>query len=115
MEEKSASKYSMTNKLIVVVLVFSILPALHSIAFVVLVLMIDVFAVLGMLSDRNDNPGIFPSGGILVLGLLLVALTIWNWLADFSAVDWGSLLLALYLVFIGIVFGINRWERNKAE
>jgi hypothetical protein len=113
MNRGTKSKFPITDKLIVFFLLYSILPASTNIAYLVIVLIIDVFSVLGIVSVRKYGREFFPSLILMGIGLLILITEIMN-LVELIPIDIGLFLLAHYLILTGFVFLVNRWERDRA-
>jgi len=114
MERENEPNYPITNKLLLICVIFSILPALTSFPFAVIVILMDVFSIIGILSVRNYGVEFIPSLIFLGIGVLLISSEIVNLWTLSDPIHWNSFLLALYLVLMGVIFIINSWERKRA-
>lgn len=114
MNEGTKSKFPITNVLIVFFLIYSIVPALTSIMYLVIVVIIDVFSVLGIISVRKYGNEFFPSLILMGIGLLILIPQYMN-IAASIPIDIGSFHLAHYLILTGVVFLVNRWERDRVR
>ncbi len=108
-------KYKKTNILVVVFIVFSIIPALQSLGITFVCVIVDVFAVLGIIDARNPDrrfyvisPYIF-----LFLGIVLILSSIGNLVVEVTSAYLGTLSLAIYFLLVGISFFLNSWERDR--
>ena len=110
-------KYKKTNILVVVFIVFSIIPALQSLGYVLVCVLVDVFAVIGIISARtSDDNSSYPINPhlFLLLGIALILSSIGYLVIEGAIAHLESLSIAIYFLLVGISFFLNKWERDRA-
>jgi len=113
MENENIPKYPITNILVALFLVFGIVPIFISLQFALIVAIMDVAVVLGVISVRNFGNEVAPSVIVLAIGILIGAGEIVDLIVTSIPINWDTFLLALYFILLGVIFIINRWERDR--
>ena len=115
MKSSPESQYKKTNILVLVFIVFSIIPALQSWGYLVVCVLVDVFAVIGIIEARNPdrkiylvNPYVFP-----LVGILLFLVSIGNLVVEVNSAHLETLSLAIYFLLVVISFFLNIRERDR--
>lgn len=114
MENEGKPKYPITNILIVLFLTGGIVTIIINIYFLVIVAIMDVAVLLGIVSVRNFGSEVIPSIIFLAIGILFVTGELVDMIVASIPIDWDTFLLALYFMLMGVIFIINRWERDRA-
>lgn len=122
-ESKQKAKYKITNTALVLVLIYSMIPMIYSIArlgfdafalvFPLIFLIIDAIMILGLILYRRYEKEIIPYYLFILSGLILSILDIQSLIVTQGQMKPFFFSLSIPVFFVGVVLMLNRWEHKE--
>ena len=111
----SKPKYIVTNIILVVLTVISIVCVFYSLGIAIGCIVIDVFTFLSIRSvrDSKENQELLPTYAFLVGGIAITLLNIGYLVTSNPEFHMSIFLLGLCFFLVGLALRVNRWELGR--